>query len=99
MIEFFSNYENTKSMMANGGGIPVVEAFESGVLVYEPPVHSEVYQECAATAVAAPWIPDNDLFMEVWNEARDQIAVGDMTAADGMAYVKEELDALLASYQ
>lgn len=37
--------------------------------------------------------------MEVWNEARDQIAVGDMTAADGMAYVKEELDALLASYQ
>lgn len=100
VIEFFSNYENTKSMMANGGGgIPVVEAFESGVLVYEPPVHSEVYQECAATAVAAPWIPDNDLFMEVWNEARDQIAVGDMTAADGMAYVKEELDALLASYQ
>ena len=99
VIEFFSNYENTKSMMANGGGgIPVVAAFESGVLTYEPPLHSEVYQKCAASAVAAPWIADNDLFMEVWNEARDQIAVGEMTAADGMAYVKEELDAILAMY-
>lgn len=100
VIEFFSNFENTKSMMANGGGgIPVVEAFESGVLTYEPPVHSEVYQKCAATAVAAPWIPDNDIFMESWNENRDLIAVGDLTAAEGMENVKATLDELLESYQ
>ncbi len=99
VIKFFSEAENCASMMLNGGGgIPVVEAFESGVLTYEPPVHSEVYQICASTAVAAPWIPDNDQFMEAWNDTRDQIATGDLSAADGMEYVKEVLDALLATY-
>ena len=36
VIEFFSNYENTKSMMANGGGIPVVR--KNGKLCGTPAV-------------------------------------------------------------